>query len=176
MTTESVSLLGICTRSSSTSSLFEIPVAADALEKNPASVMAICMVERKREGSCSSFSTSAAFLSPSSALCVSFPGLTDTRAISAPAKNAFRAVSNTSISNCNHKLSGSESMRIKPPIIKNNIKKNISHKQSTVYSPSTWLQKNALPRKAVHLIHYANFIVLIFTPGPMVGAMVTLFK
>ena len=85
-TTDIVSLFGICRFTSTPSSRLEIPVAADALLKNPASVITICMVERKREGSFKSSRTRAAFLLPSSAFCDNLLGLADTSAISAPAK------------------------------------------------------------------------------------------
>ena len=117
-TTDRVSLLGICKFTNTASSLLEIPVAAEALLKNPANVITICIVERKREGSFKSSRTWAAFLLPSSAFCDNLLGLADTSAISAPAKKAFNAVRNTSNSNCSHKLSGSESIEIKPPKIK----------------------------------------------------------
>ena len=69
-----------------------IPVAADALEKNPANVMATWMVDRKIVESSISRSISAAFLLPCSARRRILFLLTDTTAISEPAKNALISV------------------------------------------------------------------------------------
>ena len=70
-------------------------VAADALEKNPAKVIPICMVDKKPLGSSNNFLKRIAFLFFSShkqsILCL----FTDTKAISAAAKNPFISVSTT---------------------------------------------------------------------------------
>ena len=67
----------------------EIPVAAEALEKKPANVMATCIVERNAVESSKSVCTRLAFVLPFAASVWIFDLLTETTAISALAKNAF---------------------------------------------------------------------------------------
>ena len=88
----------------------EIPVAAEALEKNPAKVIATWMVDKKRVGSCNSFCTILALLLPSSASMVIFVLFTDTMAISAQAKKALTAVRQSSNKSCAPMEPGSGSM------------------------------------------------------------------
>ena len=80
-----------------TASTWAIPVAADALEKKPASVMATWIVDRKTVESSISRSISAAFLLPCSARRRILFLLTETTAISEPAKNALIRVKITKI-------------------------------------------------------------------------------
>ena len=79
----------------------EIPVAAEALEKKPANVMATCIVERNAVESSKSVCTRLAFVLPFAASVWIFDLLTETTAISALAKNAFMSVSATSKRSCN---------------------------------------------------------------------------
>ena len=69
--------------------------AANALDKNPASVIPICIVARNLLGSLSIFLICFAFLFPS-LLCFSiFASFKDMNAISAAAKKAFTAINMT---------------------------------------------------------------------------------
>ena len=65
------------------------PTAAAALDRNPASVIAIWIVDRKELESSKSFCTAAAFLFPSCARTLILFLLTETTAISAAAKKAL---------------------------------------------------------------------------------------
>jgi len=67
-------------------------VAADALEKNPAKVIPICIVDKKLLGSSNNFLKRMAFLLFSSQRELILCLLTDTKAISAAAKNPLISV------------------------------------------------------------------------------------
>ena len=71
--------------------------AVKAAFRKPASVMTIWMVDRKLSGACTSFSSRAAILSPSSAWRESFPSLREMTAISAAAKKALTKMSRISM-------------------------------------------------------------------------------
>ena len=66
--------------------------AANAEPRNPAIVIPICIVERKRVGSSIILSMRPAFLSPSSARAFIFFSFSDITAISVAAKNAFSRI------------------------------------------------------------------------------------
>ena len=81
-------------------SLSEKFSAANALPRNPASVMPICIADRNEVGCSTSLSRRAAFLLPSSASFLSLFALSETTAISDAAKNAFTRISKNCKSNC----------------------------------------------------------------------------
>ncbi len=86
-------------------------MAAEALAKNPANVIPTCIVAKNLLGSSRSFSSSNAFLFPSSASICSLFLLSDTIAISAEAKKALIKVRTNINSSCNVILpSGPESI------------------------------------------------------------------
>ena len=73
---------------------------AKAAPRKPDRVMAIWMVERKPEGSSTSFSSLGADLSPSSAIIRSFPAFREMTAISVMAKKALMRIRTACTSSC----------------------------------------------------------------------------
>jgi hypothetical protein len=73
--------------------------AANALPKNPASVIAICIIDKNLEGFEVSLLNVLALLSPSDINLFSFASFVDKTAISAQAKNALSKISTT----CNNR-------------------------------------------------------------------------
>jgi hypothetical protein len=72
----------------------DIEVAATALARNPANVIATCIVDKNLFGSSYNFNNSFAFFLPSWARTFILFLFTETMAISAEAKNAFISMRN----------------------------------------------------------------------------------